>query len=479
MNEEGITMKKMALILMVLVLMTANAAFAEEVFDGQPAPTPDLFSGLWVCGRASIEMDWEEEGYRVLIQWGSSAWEYTEWEYSGFYHEEDQTVVTMPFGRRTDLVYNDESEIASAKEIYDDGEAVFSLDAEGYLIWLDEKENAGADMRFEHVEVVDTDQAEKPKVVILATGGTIAGVGEAGKTAGYAPGTLTAEELIAAVPELEQAAEIEAIQVCNVNSDDITAEIWLELVQTINRMAADPDVQGFVITHGTDTMEETAYFLNLTVKTEKPVVVTGSMRPSTSISADGPMNLYQAVCVAASPEAVGKGVLAVFSDRIYSARSVTKTSTYHVTAIAAGEMGAIGVVRDGSVYLYETPAKKHTVQSEFDVTGLTALPKVSILYFSVDADVELLRFAAEHSDGLVIAGAGAGEFSEGFKAVIEGLEIPVVISSRIDDGVITADNLLCANTVAADNLSPQKAAILLRLALTQENPDLVRMYSEY
>ena len=321
----------------------------------------------------------------------------------------------------------------------------------------------------------------KGKVVILATGGTIAGVGEAGKTAGYKPGSLTAEELLAAVPELEDVAEIEAIQVCNVNSDDITAEVWLTLADTINEMALDPDVTGFVITHGTDTLEETAYFLNLTVKTDKPVVITGSMRPATSISADGPMNLYQAVCTAASKEAVGQGVLVVFSDRIYSARSVTKTSTYHVTAIAAGEMGAIGVIRDGEVYLYEKPGKKHTTETEFDVADLTELPRVTILYFAVDADPELLRFAADRSDGLVIAGAGAGEFSEAYISVIESLDIPVVISSRIDDGVITSDNLLCEGTVAADNLSPQKAAILLRLALTvdADAEQLAQMYLEY
>ena len=305
------------------------------------------------------------------------------------------------------------------------------------------------------------------KVVVLATGGTIAGVGGEGKTAGYTPGALTAEDLIFAVPELKNVAQVEAIQICNINSDDVTDKIWLQLANTINEMAADPEVAGFVITHGTDTMEETAYFLNLTVKTDKPVVLTGSMRPATSISADGPMNLYEAVCIAASEEAVGQGVLVVFSDRIYSARSVTKTSTYHVTAIAAGEMGAIGVVRDGTVYLYETPDKLHTLKTEFDVTGIDALPKVSILYFAADADPGLLSYAAEHSDGLVIAGAGAGEFSEAYKAVIEGLSIPVVISSRIDDGIILPENLLCANTVAADNLSPQKAAILLRLALTE------------
>lgn len=318
-----------------------------------------------------------------------------------------------------------------------------------------------------------------PTVVILATGGTIAGVGEAGKTAGYTPGSLTAEELLADVPGLAKVAAVEALQVCNVNSDDITARIWLELAHTINAMAQRSDVSGFVITHGTDTLEETAYFLNLTVKTDKPVVITGSMRPSTAISADGPMNLYQSVCVAASAKAGGKGVLAVFSDRIYSARSVTKTSTYHVTAFGAGEAGAIGVVRDGEVYFYETPAKKHTTRSEFDVAGLADLPPVGILYFYVDADVEILRCAARHSRGLVIAGAGAGEFSRTFAEAIGALEIPVVISSRVDNGVITRDNLLCPNTVAADNLSPQKAAVLLRLALTAGGVDLNRVYSEY
>ena len=173
------------------------------------------------------------------------------------------------------------------------------------------------------------------RIGILATGGTIVGVGAAGKTTGYRPGALTAEELLRDVPELFSLAEIETIQLCNINSDDMTAEMWLALARTINERAADPDVLGFVITHGTDTMEETAYFLNLTVKTAKPVVITGSMRPATAISADGPLNLYEAVCVARSREAIGQGVLIWFSDRIYAARSVTKTSTYHVMAISA------------------------------------------------------------------------------------------------------------------------------------------------
>lgn len=322
---------------------------------------------------------------------------------------------------------------------------------------------------------------DKKKIVVLATGGTIAGVGETGKIDGYKPGTLTVDDLLSEIPELADIADYEAIQICNVNSDDITDEIWIQLANTINEMAEDPDVDGFIITHGTDTMEETAYFLNLTVKTDKPVVITGSMRPSTSISADGPMNLYEAACVAAADEAAGKGVLVVFSDRIYGARAVSKTSTYSVMAISSGEAGDLGIVRDGILFLYEKPLKKHTTESEFDVSGLTELPKVSILYFSVDADPELLRYAAEHSDGLVIAGAGEGSFSEKWIDIINDLQIPVVISSRINDGVITKESLLCDNTYSANNLSPQKAAILLRLALTGEVSEehLEEIFSEY
>ena len=322
---------------------------------------------------------------------------------------------------------------------------------------------------------------QKGKVVVLATGGTIAGVGDAGKSAGYTPGTLTAEDLISAVPELADVADIEAIQVCNVNSDDITDKVWIELTNKINELSKDPDITGFVITHGTDTMEETAYFLNLTVKTDKPVVITGSMRPSTSISADGPMNLYESVCVAASEEAKGKGVLVVFSDLIFTARSVTKTSTYDVMAISAGELGACGVVRDGAVYFYEESVKRHTAGSEFDVSSLKELPKVSVIFFSVDMDPGILKYAAEHSDGIVIAGAGAGEFSEGFIEVVKDLKIPVVISSRIGDGIIIPDNLLVEGTIAGDNLPPQKAAVLLRLALTKtkDAAKIQEMFFEY
>ena len=320
----------------------------------------------------------------------------------------------------------------------------------------------------------------KGRVVILATGGTIAGVGEAGKTASYKPGSLTVEELLYAVPQLTEVADIDAIQICNVNSDDMTAELWITLANTINELAEDPEIKGFVVTHGTDTMEETAYFLSLTVNTDKPVVLTGSMRPATSISADGPMNLYESVCVAASDAAAGHGVMIVFADQIYAARSVFKASTYSVMAIT-GENGMIGIVRDGNVYLEEAAGARKE-RTYFDVSGLDTLPKVSILYFSVDADPGLLRYAAEHSDGLVIAGAGAGEFSLGWIEVIRELQIPVVVSSRIDMSVILKDNLLVDSTVAANTLSPQKAAILLRLALAQGVTDrekLAEIFMKY
>lgn len=321
----------------------------------------------------------------------------------------------------------------------------------------------------------------KKKVVVLATGGTIAGAGEKGKGTGDESGSLSADDLIKTVPEIKDVANIEAIRVSNANSDDVTDGIWLQLAKKINELAKDPNVSGFVITHGTDTLEETAYFLNLTVKTDKPVVVTGSMRPTTSPSADGPMNLYEAVCAATSDECKGQGVLVVFADRIFSARTATKMSTYTTTAVSAGEMGAIGIVRDGSVHLYETTSKRHTTSSEFEVGGLTSLPKVSILYFSVDADPELLEHAAKTSKGIVIAGAGDGQFSEAYKKAVEKLTIPVVISSRVDDGIIVPNNLLCKNTVAADNLSPQKAAVLLRLALAKGvgKDQLPTLYAEY
>lgn len=322
----------------------------------------------------------------------------------------------------------------------------------------------------------------KQTVVIIATGGTIAGTGKKGRETGYTSGTLDVSDLINDVPGIGEIANIRTIQICNVNSDDITSQIWIQLSDTINQISRDEDVAGFVVTHGTDTMEETAYFLNMTVKTDKPVVLTGSMRPSTSISADGPMNLYQSVCVAASRDSRGKGVLVVFSNRIFSARSVKKMSTYNVMAISAGEAGCIGVIRDDEAIFHDVPTKAHTVNTEFIIKEGDMLPGVQILYFAVDSDTGILKYAAEHFSGLVIAGAGAGEFSHAYKEIICGLNIPVVISSRVNDGIITQDAVLCENTIAANDLSPQKAAILLRLAIMNHitsKEELIRIFGSY
>lgn len=332
---------------------------------------------------------------------------------------------------------------------------------------------------------------EDKTICILATGGTIAGSGEEGKETGYTPGSISVDDLIKAVPEIDEIAPLEGIQICNVNSDDMNSLIWWDLAYTINTLSLDPKVGGFVITHGTDTLEETAYYLNLTVKTDKPVVITGSMRPSTSISADGPMNLYQSVCVAASSEAKGKGVMVVFSDMIYSARSVTKKTTFDVEAISGGLFGPIGIIRDETPYFYQQSLKKHTINSEFNISSnKKELPLVPIIYFGVDIDASILddMMSKNKYKGFVIAGAGAGEYSLSFKEKIEDIiniyNKPVIISSRIGEGIITQNAVLVSSSIAANDLSPQKAAILLRLALASDNnlttrDELIRLYNEY
>lgn len=323
--------------------------------------------------------------------------------------------------------------------------------------------------------------ARRKKVVILATGGTIAGVGEEGKSTGYASGQLSVDDLLKDVPQLSQVADVEAYQVCNVNSDDITAPIWLDLARTIDDMSLRSDVTGFVVTHGTDTMDETAYFLNLALKTGKPVVVTGSMRPSTATSADGPMNLYQAVVTAAAAESRAKGVLVAFSGRLYNARDVQKTSTHSMTTMSGGENGSCGTIRDDKIFYTSQTTKLHTGHTEFDVSELVGLPKVSVLYFNVDADPDLIAFAAQRSQGLVIAGAGGGEFSQRFARAIAALDIPVVVSSRVGSGVIMSSTMVCKNAIPGNDLPPMKAAVLLRLALTvTQNPALIaRMFDVY
>lgn len=326
--------------------------------------------------------------------------------------------------------------------------------------------------------------SSKKNVLMLATGGTIAGSGEAGKETGYKPGALSAESIIASVPGIEKIANIKAEQICNLNSDDITQTEWLQLANRINQIDSDPNVDGVVITHGTDTMEETAFFLNLVVKTEKPVVITGSMRPATAISADGPMNLYQAVLVAANSEAKGKPVMAVMDDSIMSARTFQKTSTSALNTMQNADLGVLGIVRDDNVIFTNNgdnqTFKNHT---EFSIDNISSLPKVNVVYFNVDADVEMLKQAIRVSDAVVIAGAGAGEYSEKFKAVVESSSIPIIISTRTSSGVILQDSLISKKTIASSYLNPQKAAVLARVALSGKKnitqDELVRIFTAY
>ncbi len=308
----------------------------------------------------------------------------------------------------------------------------------------------------------------KKTVVVLATGGTIAGKGRKGSQTNYVPGQLSIESIASSVDGIGELADLREIQIANVNSDDITSFDWLELARRINSLSRDPLVDGFVITHGTDTMEETAYFLHLTCHTDKPIVVTGAMRPSTATSADGPMNLYQAVAVASSEKAKGKGVMCVFSDSIYGARDFQKLSTTSVTAFGGRDFGMMGYIIDDEIRFYNQSMRPHTTSSPFFVDSLTTLPKVEIVFFYVDADPVILRTSAERADGIVLVGAGNGNYSNAFNDTVGTLSVPVVRTSRIGNGIIVPDDKfdVYPNVIIGDNLAPTKARILLQLSLT-------------
>src|SRR5262249_38393469 len=245
---------------------------------------------------------------------------------------------------------------------------------------------------------------KKRNIVILATGGTIAGAAASGTQAGYTSGAVTIDAMLAAVPGIDKLASIKGEQVSNVGSQDMSFDILLKLVKRINELTAKGDVDGIVITHGTDTMEESAYFLNLTAKTDKPVVMVGSMRPSTAVSADGPLNLYNAVGVAVDPNARGRGVLVVMNDQIHGAHSLTQTSTAAVETFMSPYRGLVGVASYGKNDFYNTPPWKHTTQSEFDVSNVTKLPRVDVVFACVDMSPDLITSAvANGAKGIVIA----------------------------------------------------------------------------
>ncbi len=334
--------------------------------------------------------------------------------------------------------------------------------------------------------------APKPLVFVLSTGGTISGKGASSTSlAEYKSGALLGEELVAAVPEIKDVAEVRVEQIANVSSTDITIAHWLTLANRINQLFdTDPRVSGVVITHGTNTIEETAYFLNLTVRHDKPVVLVGSMRPASAMSADGPLNLLNAVRTAVSKEAVGKGALVVLNEEVNGARDVTKTNTYRVETFRAPELGLLGYVDADQVAFYRASTKRHTARSEFDVRGRTSLPAVEILYSYVQPTTVLASaLASSGVQGIVFAGTGAGLISTAERASLKPLiEAPaatrpvLVRSNRTGNGrVVALADYDTLGMIPGDNLTPQKARILLMLGLTKTRDlaQLRRMFAEY
>ncbi|WP_426670267.1 type II asparaginase [Mucilaginibacter sp. McL0603] len=312
----------------------------------------------------------------------------------------------------------------------------------------------------------------KPNILILATGGTIAGAAGSGVQSGYTSGQVTIDAMVNAVPDVLKVAKIKGEQISNVGSQDMSFDIMLKIAKRINEMANSNDVDGFVITHGTDTMEETAYFLNLVTKTDKPVVLVGSMRPSTAVSADGPLNLYNAIAVAGDPNAKGRGVVLVMNDWIHSAQSLTKVSTTAVQTFMSPLRGLIGVTSYGVNDFYRYPDQKFGNKSEFSVDGVTKLPRVDIIYADVDMPADLIDASVEHgAKGIVIAGVGNGNMP---KAALEACAraskkgVIVVRSTRVATGTV-GRNVECNDDelglVASYNLNPQKSRILLSVAL--------------
>lgn len=312
----------------------------------------------------------------------------------------------------------------------------------------------------------------KPNIRILATGGTIAGSGATATNSNYSAGQVAIGALLDAVPEIKDIANVEGEQVVNIGSQDMSDNVWLTLAKRINELVAQDNVDGVVVTHGTDTMEETAFFLSLVVGNEKPVVLVGAMRPSTAISADGPVNLYNAVVTAASPASKDRGVMVCMNGKVFGARDVTKTNTTSVETFQSPNFGPIGYLHNGKVFYNTAPEKLHA--EIFNVSGLKSLPKVGIAYGYSNVEGDVVKMMVKKGyKGIVNAGVGNGNihknvFPELIKAREEG--VIVVRSSRVPTGPTTLDAEVDDNKyqfVASWGLNPQKARILLMLALTK------------
>ena len=291
----------------------------------------------------------------------------------------------------------------------------------------------------------------------------------------YVAGQLRTNELVKLIPGVKLFSNIQIKDFCHIDSSDVSSTHWINLAKEINELARRKEVKGIVITHGTDTMEETAYFLNLVIKTIKPVVLVGAMRPATSVSADGPLNLYNALAVANSQEAIDHGVLVVMNDQIFNARDVCKVNTTKIDSFRQpANSGAIGTVNFGKVDIYKMNFRKHTVHTTFNVDHIKTLPRVEIIYEYASSDGAMLDKAINLKDiqGIVFAGMGDGNISGPDRNLLQKAReknIVIVRSSRTGSGTVTYDYVQNLDTklglIPADNLSPQKARILLMLAL--------------
>ena len=331
-------------------------------------------------------------------------------------------------------------------------------------------------------------QQALPNVVIRATGGTIAGAGaSAVNSATYAAAKVGVEKLIAGLPELSKVANVRGEQVFQVASESLTNDNLLTLAKRVSALSKQSDVDGIVITHGTDTLEETAYFLTLTVHTSKPIVVVGSMRPGTALSADGALNLYDAVNVAGSKDAMGKGVLVTMNDNIDSGRDVSKNVNIKTNAFSS-QWGPLGMIVEGKNYWFRAPVKRHTMNSEFNIDSINALPPVEIaMGYEGVSSIAIDAIAKSGAKALIHGGTGNGSVADRIvpnlqKARADG--VIVIRSSRVPDGFVIRNAEQPDDKydwVVAHDLRPQKARILAMVALTKtsDTKELQRIFWEY
>ena len=330
--------------------------------------------------------------------------------------------------------------------------------------------------------------ADLPRVVVLATGGTIAGAQASATDYGYKSGAYDVKTLLNAVPNLDKLAVLTGEQVANIGSQDMSDEIWLKLAKRLNAVLADPGTDGALITHGTDTLEETGYFLTLVTKSDKPVVMVGSMRPATAISADGPGNIYNGVAVVADPGAKGKGTLVVLNDVIHYARNVVKTDTTSVQTFASLNRGPAGVAHTGKIEWFEPMDRKVGKATEFSVDNLDKLPRVDIIYAHANMSPDLIDAAVKNgAKGIVVAGVGDGNFTtpalDALSRAVKG-GVVVVRSTRLASGIVLRNNEVNDDEkgyVASGELNPAKSRVLLQLALTKTSDPvrIQKMFYEY